>query len=370
MKQYLSFLSLKIFLAYYCIVSFVSICYANDDLMANSGFSWHCDNTSIALLEGNSLVFKFNYAFLEHTNVPKSDPRKFAGDYIYPLIGIDGENLTDNSPIDHYHHHGVFWTWPGVFIHNTDGTVSQYDLWTSNTQIRQRFKNLELLEVTPDKAIMRVENGWYVDGRSTVPDDILDSSKHGFNISENERYYGDMIVSEKVQLTVWPVETVEGVRSRAIDIELVLIPTTRDISLQGAEKKGYGGLTIRFRPRGKIGVDDFITTDEGIAERDMPEKRLRWADYTSRFFEQASENSGKFSGAAIFLSPDFPDNPPTWLTRYYGPLCVGFPGVESQRFEAGKPIIMKARIWIHEGKVSAELLKKIYENYTNQNSCF
>ncbi len=329
-----------------------------------SSFSWRSDDKAISLFDNEKLVLKFNYAFLSHDNVPSNEPRRCAGDYIYPLMGIGGENLTDNAPQDHYHHHGVFWTWPGVYVHNSDGSVKQYDLWTSNTSIRQRFNNLEQLEVTPSKAVIRISNGWYIDGRSTVQDELLDPSKRGFSISDNEQYYGEKIVDEIVQLSISQIEIVDGVKSRAIDFELTLTPTTRDISLQGAENKSYGGLTIRFRPRGEIGIDEFITTDEGVAKEDMPEKKLRWADYTSKFFESSSQNSEELSGASIFLAPDFPDYPPTWLTRYYGPLCVGFPGVDAQRFEAGKPVVMKARIWIHEGKVAPELLKKIYEDYS------
>ena len=89
----------------------------------------------------------------------------------------------------------------------------------------------------------------------------------------------------------------------------------------------------------------------------MPEKRLRWADYALR---RGSDKP--FEGASIFLSPDFPDFPPTWLTRYYGPLCVGFPGVEARRFKAGEPVSMKARVFIHEGLLSPETLTKIYES--------
>ena len=99
----------------------------------------------------------------------------------------------------------------------------------------------------------------------------------------------------------------------------------------------------------------------------MPEKELRWADYTSRFggVDRKTGKNDALSGAAIFLAPDFPGYPPTWLTRYYGPLCVGFPGVEAQRFEAGRTIVMKARFWIHEGLVSPELLRKAYEDYVS-----
>lgn len=365
----------KFFIIFWGLLYFVfgecatNLCRSVDiEKMDGSSFSWRTDDKTISLFDRDSLILSYNYAFINHENVPNWDPRKYAGDYIFPLMGVLGENLIDNAPNDHYHHHGVFWTWPGVYVHESDGSYKMYDLWTSNTQIRQRFNNLSLLESTPQKAIMRVENGWYIDAHSTTPDEQLDSSKIGFAISENEKFYGEKIVSETVQVTVYPIDFWKGFKVRAIDFELTIIPTTKDISLQGAEKKSYGGLTIRFRPRGQIGVDDFITTDEGISKEDMPEKSLRWADYTSKFFDKGDPNENVLSGATLFLYPDFPVFPPTWLTRYYGPLCVGFPGVIAQRFEAGLPVVMKARILLHEGRLPVDFLKEYYEKHLFQNN--
>ncbi|MBP5622672.1 MAG: PmoA family protein, partial [Thermoguttaceae bacterium] len=238
----------------------------------SSGFSWKEDERAVSLYDGSQLVLKFNYAFLDHKdlNVPENEPRRFAGDYIYPLYGVLGENLLDDAPKDHYHHHGVFWTWPGVFVHQEDGTTKQYDLWTSNTPIRQRFLKLNSLEVQGSVAVVSVENGWFIGPASTIPDEELNPLKKGFNIAENADLYGERIMDERATFFVHPVEIVENIKSRAIDFILELTPTTKDVSLQGAEKKSYGGLTIRFRPQGKIGVDEFITTDEGVAKDDMP----------------------------------------------------------------------------------------------------
>ncbi|MGI6401319.1 MAG: DUF6807 family protein [Thermoguttaceae bacterium] len=342
------------------VLMIAAFCVTRPAVAADSvDFRWEKSETSATLYDGDQLVFAFQYAFLDHFPLAsENDPRRFAGDYIYPLNGLDGENLVDNAPKDHYHHHGVFWTWPGVFVHNPDGTTQRYDLWTSNTQIRQRFVKFLAMEASEEEAVLSVENGWYIGEGALKPDEELDPSKKGEAISENERFYGDKIMTEIVTITTRHVESLEDVACRSVDVELTLVPTDRPVSLQGAAEKSYGGLTIRFKPVGEIGKDRFITTDDGVASDDMPEKRLRWADYTSRFGDQDT-----LSGAAIFLSPNFPDFPPTWLTRYYGPLCVGYPGVEAQRYEPGKPIVMKARIWVHRGLVSTEILKSAFENW-------
>ena len=74
-----------------------------------------------------------------------------------------------------------------------------------------------------------------------------------------------------------------------------------------------------------------ITVPSGPAKDDLPDTPLAWADFTSQFAGAASP-----SGGAIFVDPGHPDYPPTWLTRYYGPLCVGWPGVHAKTFEPGQ----------------------------------
>lgn len=48
----------------------------------------------------------------------------------------------------------------------------------------------------------------------------------------------------------------------------------------------------------------------------------------------------------IFVPPSHPAYPPTWLTRHYGPLCIGWPGVKDKTFPPGKPIRLSYRLWI------------------------
>jgi hypothetical protein len=69
------------------------------------------------------------------------------------------------------------------------------------------------------------------------------------------------------------------------------------------------------------------------------------------------------SGAAIFIAPDHPDYPPTWLTRHYGVLCVGWPGVEAKPFRRRSNSPPLPRL-IHRGAANAAMLKAAYEAYT------
>ena len=86
--------------------------------------------------------------------------------------------------------------------------------------------------------------------------------------------------------------------------------------------------------------------------------RLAWADLSAQF-----SGAPKPSGAAIFVAGTHPDFPPMWLTRHYGVLCLGWPGVEAKTFPAGEPIRCQYRIWVHRGAPSLERLRSAYEVY-------
>ena len=54
------------------------------------------------------------------------------------------------------------------------------------------------------------KNGWFVGEQATVPDELLEPSKRGLTIAENETLYGEKIVDERVTLIIHPIEFVEG----------------------------------------------------------------------------------------------------------------------------------------------------------------
>jgi len=89
--------------------------------------------------------------------------------------------------------------------------------------------------------------------------------------------------------------------------------------------------------------------------------RLPWADFSARFHGRA-----EFSGAAIFVPPDHPDFPPEWMTRHYGLLCVGWPGVKAKTFQPGETMRCRYRVWIHRGAAKAERILQAYRAYEQE----
>jgi len=306
-------------------------------------FEENNEKKQLSLAEGTLPVLTYQYDVIEHENVPKNNPRRTAGCYVHPLHGIRGEILTDNAPKDHYHHHGVFWTWSHVGLHEPDGNITEYSLWESNTVLKQHFVGWIDKTLTDHTATFAVENGWFIGN----PKD------------------GKKIMIERVKIIVHRIQKGD-ITSRAVDFEFQWQPTDKPITLRGVEGKSYGGFTVRFKPfvvPGKSLAEpnafNRITTPSGIAEGDLPETPLAWADYTSIFGDQSAEEK-RPSGAAIFIPKDHPDFPPTWLTRYYGPLCVGWPGVKGQTFQPGEKIELRYRIWLHDGAVTVPQIEKAY----------
>ena len=305
---------------------------AGGDAPPPSVFAFADDKTAtLRLAEHDKPVLAYNYGVITDAKVPKSDNRGSRACYIHPLWGLNGEVLTDDFPKDHYHHHGVFWAWPHVEI---DG--EKHDLWMYKDIVQQSVSRLAC-DAGPLAAVLGVENGWFVGEKK--------------------------VMIERVWIEVAKATPT----ARAIDFDFTWIPVDRPITLRGAEGKSYGGLTIRFAVKDQkqavITVPSGAALPSGAGAKDLSETPLPWADMTYPF-----AGAKQPSGAAIFVPRDHPDYPPTWLTRHYGPLCLGWPGVNGKTFPPGEPIHVRYRVWIHSAAVDSAALKAAYEAYLAGNT--
>jgi hypothetical protein len=294
------------------------------DDIGQPAFTWSdISETSWELKQGDENVLTYNHGTIVREDIPETERRRARGCYIHPLYGMNGEVLTDDFPRDHYHHHGVFWTWPHVGVDGTD-----YDLWTDVGGLHQEFVRLLSKEAGSTATVLGVENKWVVEDKT--------------------------VMIERVWITVYS----RSEMTRSVDLDFVWIPTDEPVTLQGAAGKSYGGLTVRFRPPTSKDPSTLITVPDGPTTGDLSETPLPWADYTSRFTESESR-----SGAAVFVPKTHADYPPTWLTRHYGPLCIGWPGVKARTFEPGELIPLSYRLWVHEGPVETNEIQAAYDAY-------
>jgi hypothetical protein len=273
------------------------------------------DDGSLGLWDGDRPVMVYNFGVRTKPGVAEDRQRS---SYVHPLYGLDGEVLTDDFPADHLHHRGLFWAWPHVRVGN-----QEHDLWALRG-IRQQFERWTEKKTNSTNAVLGIENGWYIADRR--------------------------VMRENVHFVVYAATENE----RAIDIDFEWTALGEPVTLSGAAGKSYGGLSLRFAPRQETAV----TTDEGLQPKDLNLTRLAWADLTARF-----ENTPRPSGVAILVDRRHPGFPPTWITRHYGFLGVGWPGVEPRTFEPGDPVTCRYRIVIHRGVADPARLRRAYEEF-------
>ena len=282
-----------------------------------SGFQFRDgeDGKSIALFENKRPVLVYNFGEM---TLPKVAVAGSRSSYVHPIYGLDGEVLTDDFPADHYHHHGLFWGWPHVTV---DG--QEFDLWKMKG-IEIKFVKWTAKEAEASQAVLGIENGWYTGDRK--------------------------IVREQVDLIVHAA-TAKGC---SIDVALTWAAIDSPVTLGGAEGKSYGGLTLRFARR----QETIITTPAGRAKDDLLISKLPWADLSAQF-----QGAAEKSGAALFVAGDHPDFPPEWMTREYGVLAIGWPGVHAQTLEPGKAVTCRYRVWIHRGAPDVKTIQQEYDAF-------
>jgi len=256
---------------------------------------------------------------------PGVDPRYTQSCYIHPLFSLDSQALTEDSPIDHLHHHGLFWTWPVVRARGLSTSTWEPKL----PRLRQHFARWIKREAAKGAFLLSVENSWMVEGK-------------------------EIVAKEIVTLRAHPV----GKLGRAIDLELKIEALGGVLELQGTpdQNKGYGGLCFRGAP---MFTGAALTTDEGPLKEDAVHTPFQWADLSTREL-----------GVAIFVSPDHPGFPTRWMIRnsYAGVINVSWPGLEPAVLKPGEPVILRYRIYVHRGDAAAGDVSAAYVAYTKGRS--
>jgi hypothetical protein len=248
--------------------------------------------TSLELTENGKPVFVYNHGMILKEGVKEQYRRS---SYVHPLYAPDGTVLTDDFPKDHPHHRGLCWSWPVVRFEG-----QTYDVWAVQG-MHQRFVRWIAKQVSDDKAVLAVENGWFVDDRKAV--------------------------KETVELTV---RSAAGNR-RQVDVKLTFEAVDAPVEIAGREIKGYGGVGVRFAPRSET----TIRTDAGVESKDSDMVRHPWA-----------ELEGVFEGRRAGLRIDSIGTVPGWCLRHYGYIAANVPGLDTLTLRPGKPLELNYRLTV------------------------
>ncbi|MBN1293089.1 MAG: PmoA family protein [Candidatus Latescibacteria bacterium] len=275
------------------------------------------DNKFLTLYENESPVMTYVYGMNLKEGVPEDRTRS---GYIHPVYGLDGEILTEDFPVDHYHHRGIYIAWPRVIV---DG--DSLDLWHIRG-IEKRFERWLLKETGPVYARLGIQTGWYK--------------------GENK------VVDERLFVTVYRVGTIGRIMDFQVTFEALYSPVK---IIGSADLKGYGG--FNYRP---ATFEEPVITAEGETQADSDLKRFAWADFSARF---GGRNVS--SGTAIFEDKRNINTPNGWCIRHYGFLGIEWPGNNPYILEPGTQLMNRYRIWFHRGNAeegSVDSAFSVYEN--------
>lgn len=276
--------------------------------------------------------------------------------YIHPIIGLDGEILTDCCPKDHPHHRGLFWSWvrimrDGKLIGETwmprDITLEPADLNLSEGPVMGRFT---------------ARHYWHHDpGAPNKPAASQTQPAETKAGADRSRLFQEDVTCRVFELT-------DGGRAIDVDLTLTALQDGLEIGGQTQLNKGYGGLTLRFstEQQGKAKEPRVVADNTPITEHTVNHLKAMCVDWTGIFNGPDGKPLPKRSGGALFVHPTHPPLPasmPEWITRFYGPINVAYPGLEMLAVPRDKPMRLKYRVWIHRGDATESGVDGEYRAY-------
>jgi hypothetical protein len=264
-------------------------------------FAWKdLGDGRLELREKGAAALVYNYGPQLKPGAPE-DRRRCC--YIFPVYSPAGVSFLDDFPQDHWHHRGLFWSWPIV---ETGG--KQYDIWMHFTA-KPRTAKAPVVSANATQASLEADNFWEADGKD--------------------------IVREHLRVTVLPTEKT----SRTLDVQLTWEAINAPVTLQGSAESGksYGGFSARFAER----KETVVRADGDVLTKDEDRNPRKWA-----------ELEGVYGGKRVVLriTPDEknPGAPHQWCLRAYGFVGASFPGrnetVDRYTLQPGKPLTLKFRV--------------------------
>ncbi len=311
-----------------CVCALIALTMVAGTTRAFAGFSLEDDGKTVTISEDGQEVLCYNYGRIDPPDECKADPgRYWRSSYIHPLYGLDGDVLTQDFPPDHYHHRGVYWTWPRCKVGDRP-----MDIWTI-VGARQLFQKWKERTAADNKAVVEAENAWLFD------DDP------------------EPKVRETVRFIVHPATDL----SRSIDFSLKFENICDEnvvIRGQTTKNKGYGGFCVRPDARRRPLT---FTSAQGRHKRDALDVETPWADVSSQVGDDEP-----ISGVAIFQNPANPGYPhPGWIFRHYGFLGASWPHVEGHELAPGESVVLKYRLYIHRGNADKGGVEPAFEEYVS-----
>ncbi len=304
-------------LGLFILLAAITAC--NQNSRENTSFRFEQDDHGVTLTEEGKPVYYY-----------RKEPKTLTGEYvcnhyIHPLYALNGDTLTEEFPLDHPYHRGIFWSWHQLYV----DSICLGDEWIMKDITHEVVGVYTGTKQT--KATLDLEVVW----RSAL--------------LEN----GKVFMKENTSITVHPLKT----NVRRIDFEISLQAELPGISLGGSDdEKGYGGLCARI----KLPDDLAFTSSQGAVEpKTLQVSAGPWLDFSGSF-----GTPDEVSGLTICCHPSVPNYPAPWILRQKTSMQnIVFPGRERVKIATDHPTILRYRLIVHEGLASEPDLRSLQSEF-------
>jgi hypothetical protein len=258
---------------------------------------------------------------------PKSvDGQYERAGFVHPLYDLNEKILTDDMPVDHPYHRGVFWAWHQIILNEkniADGWMSEHISWKPiSVEVKKRKE------------------------RITLESQLIWNVELANNIKK-------AIVREKTRITVFKATP----RYRILDFDIHLIALEDNLKIGGSDDlKGYGGFCLRL----KLPADlSFVSQNKIIIPQETPVLAGPWMDFTGSFEGESLPKTG----VVVFGYSSGSGQQYPWILRSVTSMQnVPYPGRTPIELSK-KGLRLKYRIIVHNGEMSNEEIEKLYRLY-------
>jgi len=287
------------------------------------GYHWQQSETSLALLKGEQVVWRFNF---------KKEPGKPC---FHPLALTDGTVLTGFRPPDHPWQRALFFSWK---------YVNHVNYWEEDKNgVAQGETEILDVSVTPRKdfsAQIEMALGYHPPAQPPVL-----TERRLIEVSPP-----DEAACYRID---WRSEFTAGK-------EDVLLDRTPPLGQEGGQAwGGYAGLTVRFAPT----IRDWqVNNSEGQSGKEETNgKKARWYDISGDFRGDTDEHH--LAGIAILDHPTSLRHPTPWQVNtaegiHFAAYMPSFLFHAPYAIPAGGKIRLRHRVLIHPGWLDKSLLEK------------
>jgi type 1 glutamine amidotransferase len=287
-------------------------------------FSWQRTDNSLALLNGDKIVWRFNF------------DKKLSKPYFHPIGLPDGTELTWDRPADHVWHHGLWFSWK--FINGVN-------YWEEDpkTGLAQGLTELADVRVEPHddfSAEITVSLSYHPPAKPMVL-----AEKRVINVGSPD---------EKGR---YRIDWVSRFTTGGQDVLLDRTPIVGE--KEGVSWGGYAGLSVRIA---KDVSGWQVINSEGRRNLDGHGKGAQWMDFSGRTAD------GKEVGIAMFDHPYNVRHPSLWFVivdpavpfGYFGPAILFD---KPMTLAANKTMTLRYRILVHPGGGSKEILDAEWKDF-------